>query len=937
MKKLVLLDAYALIFRAYYALIRNPRKNSQNFNTSAIFGFVNTLEDIINREAPTHIGIAFDPAGPTFRHEAFPDYKAQRDSTPEDIKKSVPIIKDIIKAYNIPILEMSGYEADDVIGTIAKKAEMEGFNTYMVTPDKDYGQIVSEHITQIKPTKGEYKHLGVEEINELYGITSPKQVIDILGLMGDAVDNIPGCPGIGEKTAISLINKFGSIENIYENLEDLKGKQKEKVENNKEQVLFSKFLVTIKTDVPIEFNADKLIVKNRDKRTLREIFKKLEMQTFIKRICEEEPSTLFSSDMLETEHSIKETDEKKLPSQYENQIDLSYNEQKDLEYANLNDEYTSVSKYKLIQNEYDRQEFIKKFLYEKNVAISIATTTLNAINAKIVGMSFCCKENEAYYIDFAENSLEHRKIVESFKNFFECKNMLKIVHNLKFVILVLGNYGIKLNGPYFDTMLAHYVHQPELRHNISYLGYVYFKHNAISLEKYFGKKWEEERDMRFLPIEMQTQFCCEQADLILKLKKKLTIDLQNTSTLGLFEEIEMPLVKVLANMERNGVTIDANTLRETSRLFNQRMNNYEKRVFEIAGEKFNLSSPKQVGDILFDKLKLVDKPKKTKNGSYVTSEEVLQELRNANPIIEYILKYRGMKKLISTYLEALPALVNSETGHIHTTFNQAVTATGRLSCSNPNLQNIPIRGEDGREIRKAFIPEKGSIFFSADYSQIELRIMAHLSKDTHMIDAFNKGYDIHSATAARIFHKKIEEINSDERRKAKTANFGIIYGITTFGLSQRIGISRSEAKELIDNYFKMFPGIYNYMEISKEEARKKGYVETIFHRRRYLPDILSKNATVRGYAERNAINAPIQGSAADIIKIAMIAILRRFEEENIQSKLILQVHDELNFSVLPEEKEKVENIVRTEMQQAYNLSVPLVADCGWGNNWLEAH
>jgi len=920
MEKLFLLDAYALIYRAYYALIRTPRINSKGFNTSAIFGFVNTLEELLNKENPSHIGVAFDPTGPTFRHQVFPQYKAQRESTPEDIRKSVPIIKDIIRAYDIPILEVPGYEADDVIGTIANIANEKGIKTFMVTPDKDYGQLITENVIQYRPGKNGFEKIGINEILEKYGIKAPEQIIDILGLMGDAVDNIPGCPSVGEKTAGTLIKTYGSIEDIYKNIENIKGKLKEKLIENKEQVLFSKYLVTIKKDVPISFNPEELKRNSCNHTELRKIFEQLEFRSFIHKICDEHP---------------------KVPNQQINQLDL-FDTEADVTpdkiiCENFTPENYESNIYKSIDNQIEIDVFFDKILTKQEVAFSLSTDTQNAIDAKLIGISIAIEPNKAFMISCEMNRTNVEKIVSRFKEIFESTKITKIGHDLKFAQIVLSKYHIKLQGHLFDTMIAHYLIQPELSHRLGYISEIYLHHIGISLETYFGTKWNEERNMSLLPEEVQTQFECQQADNILRLKPRLKSELENYNEHNLFSNIEMPLVSVLAEMEEGGVLIDPENLKETSKLFTNRMNKYEQKVFDLAKEQFNLSSPKQVGEIFFGKMQLIEKPKKTKSGQYVTSEPILEELRYKFPIVDYLLKYRGMKKLVSTYLDALPNLVNIHTGHIHTSFNQAVTSTGRLSSSNPNLQNIPIRGEDGKEIRKAFIPESGCEFFSADYSQIELRIMAHLSQDPHLIDAFLQGFDIHAATAAKVYHKNIESITPDERRKAKTANFGIIYGITVFGLAQRIGISRTEAKALIDNYFSTFPGVRNYMDNSITLARSRGYVETIFHRRRYLPDITSGNATVRGYAERNAINAPIQGSAADIIKVAMINISRSFHQKNLRSKMILQVHDELNFSVFPEEKQQVKEIVTYEMEHAYQMRVPLVADCGWGKNWLEAH
>lgn len=956
MQTLFLLDAYALIYRAYYALIRTPRINSKGLNTSAIFGFVNTLEEIIGHYHPTHLGVAFDPQGPTFRHKAYPAYKAQRESTPEDIRRSIPIIKDIIRSYRIPTLEVKGFEADDVIGTLSCKAEKAGFQTYMVTPDKDYGQLVTQNVTQLKPGYGDFLELGPKEVTAKYGIERPEQVIDILGLMGDASDNVPGCPGVGEKTAAALIKNFGSIEGIYEHIDELKGKQKEKLETNKETVLFSKYLVTIRKDVPLDFDSESLKKEDPDKDALRQIFEELEFRSLIRKICEQPDTTLSetkptASDMPEKSSDLfqKHSEEIQKRSESVSTTPLPHIQQADLFGAqpdnlsetpnieNFKAEKFDDASYKLVETKEERKNLLDKILTKPEVAFSLSTTTLTPIDAEICGMTLALSAGEAYLIPLPYDFEETKQIVNEFEKVFSSNSLAKIGHDLKFSIIVLARYGIRLEGTLFDTMLAHYLLQPELRHGLDYISNIYLHHVSTSLEAYFGTKWQEERNMKLLPTEVMLQFECERADEILRLRPRLESEMKRHNAIHLFTDIEVPLTGVLATMEMNGVLIDQNVLKEISKLLRKRMEDYQQKVFDIAGYRLNLSSPKQVGQLLFGELHLLNKPKKTKKGQYVTSEAVLEELRAKYPVVDNLLRFRGMKKLLSTYVDVLPHLVNPRTGHIHSSFNQAVTATGRLSSSNPNLQNIPVRGADGKEIRKAFIPEPGCLFFSADYSQIELRIMAHLSGDKHMIEAFRNGYDIHAATAAKIYHKNIEDVTQDERRKAKTANFGIIYGITVFGLSQRIGISRNEAKELIDNYFRNFTGVRKFMDESIAEARRRGYIETIFHRRRYLPDINSNNAVVRGFAERNAINAPIQGSAADIIKVAMVHIGKRFRNEGIRSKMILQVHDELNFSVLPEEKEQVKEIVKHEMENAYLMSVPLVADCGWGNNWLEAH
>lgn len=922
MEKLFLLDAYALIYRAYYAFIKNPRINSKGFNTSAILGFVNTLEEVLRKENPTHIGIAFDPSGPTFRHEAYEAYKAQREETPEAIRQSVPVIKDIIRAYHIPILEIAGYEADDVIGTLATEAGKRGINTYMMTPDKDYGQLVGEHVFMYRPKYGDkdFEVMGVEEVKAKFDIQSPLQVIDMLGLMGDTADNIPGCPGVGEKTAQKLIAQFGSIENLLAHTDELKGAIKKKVEENKEQITFSKFLATIKTDVPITLDMEALKREEPDEEELRRLFEMLEFRSLIDRVIKTEkkaPSSPAAQPDLFGFFAEEDTADAK-NSILTRLEDLSYD-------------------YQLVDNKEEMAILAEKLLAQNFFSLDTETTGIDPITAELVGMSFSFAENQAFYVPVPANREEALTIVNIFKPAFENPDSLKIGQNIKYDLIMLANYGVSLKGKMFDTMIAHYVLQPELRHGMDYLAEIYLKYETIKIEELIGAKGKKQGNMRDLAPEAVYKYACEDADVTLKLKQVLENELETNGVKKLFEEIEMPLVPVLAYMERNGVRIDTDALKETSRHFTARMNQIEEEVHQLAGMEFNIASPKQVGEVLFDRLKIVEKAKKTKTGQYVTSEEVLESLRGKHEIVGKILEHRGLKKLLGTYIDALPQLINPATGRIHTSFNQTVTATGRLSSSNPNLQNIPIRNEDGKEIRKAFIPDEGCEFFSADYSQIELRIMAHLSNDPHMIEAFQKDQDIHAATAAKIYKVKLEEVTREQRSKAKTANFGIIYGISVFGLAERLNVDRKEAKALIDGYFENYPNVKAYMDQSIQEAREKGYIETIFKRKRYLPDINSKNAVVRGYAERNAINAPIQGSAADIIKVAMIRIYQRFQEEGIRSKMILQVHDELNFSVLPEEKEKVQQIVISEMEAAYKMKAPLRADHGWGHNWLEAH
>ena len=921
MQKLFLLDAYALIYRSYYAFIKNPRINSKGLNTSAIMGFLNTLNEVLTKEQPTHIGVAFDPHGPTFRSEAFPEYKAQREETPEDIRKAVPIIKDLLKAYRIPILQVDGFEADDVIGTLASKAGADGIETFMLTPDKDYGQLVKDNVFIYRPRHGGgYETMGPKEVCEKYDIPSPMAVIDLLALMGDSADNFPGCPGVGEKTAVKLINEFGSIEQLLARSSEIKGKLREKVEEHVEDIKMSYFLATIKTDVPIELDMEnlKLVEPNEDE--LGKLLLELEMKSFAERVLKksQKPQKPVNAQLdLFAEFPIADGETGKKSS-----------------FETLQ---TTPHNYKLVENEEDLRKLRDYFLTNEILSLDTETTSTSSIDAELVGLSFAVKEFEAFYVPVPANREEALRIVNIFKEVYEDPKILKVGQNLKYDLEVLRNYGIELKGKMWDTMIAHYLIQPELRHNMDYMAEIYLNYQTIHIDELIGPKGKNQRSMRSLLPSQVYEYAAEDADITLRLKNKLEPELKKFECEDLFYNIEMPLMPVLAEMEMNGVCLDTDSLKETSAILTNRILELEKRIYELAGEQFNIASPKQVGDILFEKLKIIEKAKKTKTGQYVTSEDVLQQLRNKHEIVADILEHRGLKKLLGTYVDALPSLINKRTGHIHTSFNQTVTATGRLSSSDPNLQNIPIRGEDGKEIRKAFIPEPGCLFFSADYSQIELRVMAHLSQDENMIRVFTEGKDLHAATAANIYKKPIEEVTRDERTKSKRANFGIIYGITVFGLAERLDIPRDEAKMLIDGYFATFPQVHDYMEKSKEIARQKGYVTTLFGRRRYLPDINSHNATVRGFAERNAINAPIQGTAADIIKVAMIRIFNRFKVEGIKSKMILQVHDELNFSVLPEEKEKVERIVIEEMQRAIDLKVPLVADSGFGQNWLEAH
>ena len=920
MDKLFLLDAYALIYRAYYAFIKNPRINSKGMNTSAVMGFVNTLNEILTKEQPTHIGVAFDH-GKTFRDEAFPAYKAQREETPEDIRASVPVIKSIIEAMHIPVLQVDGFEADDVIGTLATKAGAAGITTYMLTPDKDYGQLVSNNVFIFRPRHGGgYETMGPNEVCAKYELDSPTQVIDLLALMGDSADNFPGCPGVGPKTAAKLIGEFGSIDNMLASTAKIKGKLREKVESAVDDIRMSKFLATIRTDVPIDLDLDALKIEEPDTARLAEIFTELEFKSLLDKFVKK-----------------PKQQQKVVNPQLDLFAENPTNDSVGAEFSSFESLKTTSHYYQLIENEEEARKLFDFFVTKQILSLDTETTSINPVDAELVGLSFAVEEGKAFYVAIPAEREKAQTIVNIFKPLYESTEILKIGQNIKYDMEVLMNYGVRLAAPMFDTMIAHYVLQPEQKHNMDILAETLLGYQTVHIDELIGPKGKGQKNMRDLSPADICDYAAEDADVTLRLYNVLKPRLKEAGVDDLFYNIEMPLVPVLAEMEMNGVRLDTKALAETSRTLTDRMKQIEQNIYKLAGHEFNIASPKQVGEVLFGEMKIVDKPKKTKTGQFVTSEEVLQQLRSKAPIVDDILAHRGLKKLLGTYVDALPKLINPRTGHIHTSFNQAVTATGRLSSSDPNLQNIPVRGEDGKEIRKCFIPEPGCLFFSADYSQIELRVMAHLSGDKNMIEAFREGYDIHAATAARIYKEKIEDVSRDQRTKAKRANFGIIYGITVFGLTERLDISRDEAKQLIDGYFETFPEVQAYMEKAKELAREHGYAETFFHRRRYLPDITSHNATVRNFAERNAINAPIQGSAADIIKIAMVHIYERFRREGIKSKMILQVHDELNFSVLPEEKERVEKIVLEEMQNAYPLQVPLVADSGWGENWLEAH
>ena len=927
MDKLFLLDAYALIFRAYYAFIKNPRINSKGENTSAILGFVNTLEEVLAKEQPTHIGVAFDPAGGTFRHEAYPEYKAQREATPESIRFAVPHIKEILAAYHIPVLEVAGFEADDVIGTLACQADARQIRTYLMTPDKDYGQLVTENVSIYRPSIGKNgaEIMGPEQVMAKWGLSHPSQVIDMLGLMGDASDNIPGCPGVGEKTAMKLIQDFGSVENLLAQTDQLKGALQKKVTENTEQIRLSKWLATISTEVPVTLDMEALAIQEPDKERLKALFDDLEFRALTQKMFASQPAATKKNSMpiqgdLFEGFGTESTTAVELPTEEEQETEtlLCYDAEK--------------TAYRMADTPEERQALMQVLMQAKAVSMDTETTGTEALDARLVGMSFAVEEGEAWYVPVVQDE----NIVEEFRPFYECPDILKVGQNIKYDLQVLRNYGIRLAGPMADTMIAHYLLHPEMRHGMDYLAEAYLRYRTIPITDLIGSG-KQQKSMADLSPEEIRVYACEDADITLRLHHLFLPQLKEQNLLPLFEDLEMPLVAVLAEMERNGVCLDTAALHETSGKFTRLMEDLEKEIHALAGMEFNIASPKQVGEVLFDRLQITSKPKKTKTGQYVTSEDVLESLRSKHPIVEKILEHRGVKKLLGTYVDALPLLINPRTGHIHTNFNQTITTTGRLSSSNPNLQNIPVRDAMGKEVRKAFVSCPGDLFFSADYSQIELRIMAHLSQDANLIDAFMQGHDIHTATAAKIFKKELSEVTADERRKAKTANFGIIYGISAFGLAERMGVSRTEAKQLIDEYFITYPGVKAYMDRSIAMAREEGFTTTLWQRRCYLPDINSHNATVRGYAERNAINAPIQGTAADIIKVAMVRIHKRMQAEGVQSRMILQVHDELNFSVPPHEKETIQRIVIEEMQAAAQLRVPLIADCGWGENWLEAH
>ena len=1008
-KRLFLLDAYALIYRSYYAFIKNPRINSKGENTSAIFGFLNTLEDLLRKENPTHLAVAFDPSGKTFRHEAFEAYKAQREETPETIRWSIPFIKDILKAYDIPIIEICGFEADDVIGSLSKIAVNKGFDVYMMTPDKDYGQLVNEHCFIYKPRYGssDFDILGPNEVCEKFGLSYPLQVIDYLSLMGDSSDNIPGCPGVGKVRAQKLIEQFGCIENLLENTDQLKGSLKENVENNKETIIFSKFLATIKTDIEIDFDEEDFKVVKRNEEKVIPIFERLEFRSWINRISAtsrynektENTSQRENSDKKITEVNYlsgvagatekisakKQREEteiildgkniifkndsnpslKKIEIQKKEdavQLDLfgeptlfgESSAEPDLfsnffveeignavqtshKNSNLKASNLLFKKLYILDNESFIEEFLQKISVCKKFSFSIAIDHFEVMSNKMLGIAFCLSKNEAYFLPFSKNFSEDKNLLKKIQKVFENEEIEKIGHQLKSSIVLLKRYGISVKGNLFDTSIAHYLLQPELKHQQDYLAEIFLNYHCIAFDSLFDEKLKE-KSLASLPYEKYADYLAEKACVDFYLYDALKDKIKEENLDYLCYEVEMPLIYVLADMEFTGVSIDTEALKHIAFDLHEKLSIIEKEIYRLAEEEFNINSPKKVGEILFDKLQIPAKVKKTKtNKQYSTSEDLLQSIKDKHPIIPLLLDYRGIKKLLGTYIEAFPLLINKETGKIHTSFNQAITATGRLSSSNPNLQNIPIRDELGKEMRKVFSVEDGYYFLSADYSQVELRIMAHLAQDENMIEAFKSGKDIHQATAARIFNLPLDEVDADMRRKAKTANFGIIYGISTFGLAERMNVSRTEAKNIIEEYFQKYAAIKQYMDKAIADAKENLFVETVFHRKRYLPDVVSHNAVVRSYAERNAINAPIQGTAADIIKIAMVNIFKAFEKENLKAKMIIQVHDELNFVVPVNEIDRVKAVVREEMENAAHFSVPLKADIGIGKNWLEAH
>lgn len=927
-KKLFLLDAYALIFRAYYAFIKNPRVTSKGLNTSAIFGFLLALEEVLHKQKPTHIAVVFDTPAPTFRHEMYHEYKAHRDETPEDIKKAVPYIKKLIEAYKIPVIDYPGFEADDVIGTLARKASEQGFSTYMITPDKDFAQLVSDNIFMLKPSRSGNESIlwGVEDVQKEFNVQRPDQVIDVLALMGDTADNIPGAPGVGPKTAMKLISEYGSIEELFKNTDKLKGKLKEIIENNRQQIEMSKKLATIEQNVPVELNETALELEVPDQEKLKALFDELEFRTVAARILSE----------IDKSEKPRESQQLFAPATDSFQGSLFGNESV-VPVAEKETVESVEHSYIHVESSSDIRELVKKLNTLKEFCFDSETTSINPLDAELVALTFSWEKGSGYLIHFPESQKETKEILEIVRPAFENPDTLKIGQNMKYDIQVLANYDIEVKGPLFDTMIAHYLLEPDMRHNMNLLSESYLGYSPIHIESLIGEKGNNQKNMRSVPVDKLKEYAVEDADVTYQLKEVFAPRIENEGLGDLARDIEMPLISVLAKMERNGVILNLEDLKAITINLREDIITLEKEIYALAGTEFNISSPKQLGDILFIRLKLDENARVTKTKQFITNEEILQRLTSKHPIVDKVLEYRGLKKLLSTYVEALPLLVDKKTGRIHTSFNQAVASTGRLSSNNPNLQNIPVKDARGREIRKAFVPEKGDIFFSADYSQIELRLMAHLSKDKGMIADFLSGNDIHAATAAKIFGVEISDVTREMRSRAKTANFGIIYGISSFGLSERLTIGRKEAKELIDGYFNSYPGVKIYMDESIKKARDAGFVTTMFGRKRYLPDIHSRNQVVRGNAERNAINAPIQGSAADIIKIAMVRIYNRMKSEKFLSKMILQVHDELIFEVSASELEELKEMVLDEMSNAVKLDIPLKVEWGTGNNWFEAH
>ena len=927
-KRLFLLDAYALIFRSYYAFIKNPRITSKGMNTSAIFGFLLTLREVLQKQKPTHIAVVFDTPAPTFRHEMYKEYKATRDATPEDIIKAVPYIKRLLEAYKIPIIDYPGFEADDIIGTLSRKASGKGFVTYMMTPDKDFAQLVTGTVFMLKPSRSGNESIkwGVDEVKREFSVANPEQVIDILALMGDTADNIPGAPGVGPKTAMKLVSEYGSVEEVFRNTGKLKGKLKEVIENYKEQIELSKKLATIELNVPVDLKEDELVLETPDRDKLKSLFNELEFRTIAADILPE----------IDKEVRHSETEPVLMPS-YESTQGTLFGNNQDYVPTDKTTISTVPHNYSLIENEKELREFVTRVIQLKEICFDTETTSINPLDSELVAIAFSWEKRSGYLVHFPESQETAREKLKILKPVFENPAIVKIGQNMKFDIQVLANYGLEVKGPLFDTMIAHYLLEPDMRHNMNLLSETYLSYSPVHIESLIGEKGNNQKNMRSVPVEQIKEYAVEDADVTFQLKEMFQPRLRSEGLSDLAGSIEMPLIRVLADMERDGVKLNQEDLKIIATELREDIIALEKEIFVLAGSEFNISSPKQLGDILFIRLKLDDKARVTKTKQFNTSEEILQRLTGRHPIVNKVLEYRGLKKLLSTYVETLPLLADKKTGRIHTSFNQAVASTGRLSSNNPNLQNIPVRDERGREIRKAFVPEKGNLFLSADYSQIELRLMAHLSGDRNMIDDFLSGNDIHAATASKIFGVDIKDVTREMRGRAKTANFGIIYGISSFGLSERLTIGRKEAKDLIDGYFNSYPGVKKYMDESIRKARELGYVTTMFGRRRYLRDIQSRNQVVRGNAERNAINAPIQGSAADIIKIAMVKIHEIMKAEEYASKMILQVHDELIFEVVPAELEKLKEMVIHEMTNAVKLDIPLKVDWGTGKNWLEAH